>query len=256
MSNTELLERHFSRIGARAHVTPLARGRIALDVRRDADGERFEIDLPAGSETLVLDAQRRERHLVLLVKEGGRRSRFLCGHDERHWFVAAIPESATGVTTVAQAQDALRPAPVSQAAATLRPKQRRRRRNPAFVRQGEWFFLPVGDLRPSMLLHHEPLSRGSGKPHIMEYASRRPGGTVVYVSRSHPAGLSQQAFNALSERQRRGQFWQQMTTGAAVFARGRVSHPDHATIALDGWHQVFMSTEHGAAASRHVAFLD
>jgi len=67
MSNTELLERHFSRIGARAHVTPLARGRIALDVRRDADGERFEIDLPAGSETLVLDAQRRERHLVLLV---------------------------------------------------------------------------------------------------------------------------------------------------------------------------------------------
>ena len=170
--------------------------------------------------------------------------------------MAAIPESKARVTTVAQAQDALRPVPVRQAAATLRPKQRRRRRNPAFVRQGEWFFLPVGDLRPATILSHEPLSRGSGKPHVMEHACRRPGGTVVYVSRSHPAGLSQQAFQALPERQRRGQSWQQMTTSAAVFARGRVSHPDNATIVLDGWHQVLMNTEHEAAAARHVTFLD
>jgi hypothetical protein len=253
MPDSELLERQFSGIGARARVTSLARGRTRLDVGHDAFGELFEVDLPDASETLVLDARRRERHLVLLVKEDGRRSRFLCGHDERHWFVAAIPSS---VTTVAQAQDALRPAPVRQLAAGLRPKQRRRRRNPAFVRQGEWFFVPAGDVRPAMVLRHEPLSRGSGKPHVMEYACRRPGGTVVYVNRNHPAGLSQQAFQALPERQRRGQLWNQMTAGAAVFARGRISHPDHATVVLDGWHQVLMSTEHQAAASRDVAFLD
>ena len=45
----------------------------------------------------VLDVQPADRHLLLLVREGGLRShKFLCGHDERHWFVAAVPESEPG----------------------------------------------------------------------------------------------------------------------------------------------------------------
>jgi hypothetical protein len=47
-----------------------------------------------------------------------------------------------------------------------------------------------------------------------------------------------------------------MARGAGVFARSRVTHPDHATIVLDQWHEVLMNTESGAAAMRHVAFLD
>ena len=41
-----------------------------------------------------------------------------------------------------------------------------------------------------------------------------------------------------------------------VEQRGRVRHSDHATIKLDGWHQVFMNTENEAASSEFVAFLD
>jgi hypothetical protein len=146
----------------------MTRGPVALDIRRDSRGELFDIRLPAGTGTAVLDARKDERHLVMLVGEGRDRSRFLCGHDERHWFVAAVPESA-GVTTVAQAREALQPVPVRQAAAGLRRRQRHRRRNPGFVRQGEWFFLPVrGGLRPDVVLRNEPLRREPASSAIPE----------------------------------------------------------------------------------------
>ena len=41
-----------------------------------------------------------------------------------------------------------------------------------------------------------------------------------------------------------------------VLARGRVSHPDHKTIVLDGWHSVHMNTENQSQAMRFVAFID
>ena len=46
------------------------------------------------------------------------------------------------------------------------------------------------------------------------------------------------------------------TRDATVHVRGAVSHPDHATITLAGWHRVRMNTENEAAAMRHVAFYD
>jgi hypothetical protein len=256
MSASDTLERHFSNIGARARVVSSPAGRVALDVRTDGRGEHFVIGLPNAAEALVLEARRRERHLVVLVKQGEDKSRFLCGHDERHWFVAAIPESALG-TTVAQALQALRPEAVQRAAAGLRPRQRARRRNPAFVRQGEWFFVPTPELRPdpAFVLRDEPLSRGRGsRPHIMERACRR-GGALVNVSRSRPAGLTQEEFEALPELERRSG-WRSMRRDAEVFANGRVRHPDHATVMLRGWHRVFMNTEAGARAMQHVVFLD
>lgn len=41
-----------------------------------------------------------------------------------------------------------------------------------------------------------------------------------------------------------------------VYVRGRIRHPDHATITLHGWHQVVMNTENESPAMRNVAFLD
>jgi hypothetical protein len=250
------LVRRFAAIGARARVGTVTGGPVALDIQRDGRGELFDIRLPVGTDTAILDTRRGERHLVMLVGERRDRGRFLCGHDERHWFVAAIPESA-GVTTVAQAREALQPAPVRQAAAGLRRRLRQRRRNPAFVRQGEWFFLPVsGDLRPDVVLRNEPLRREpASRAHVVEFAHRR-GGATVHVSRAHPAGLTQREFEDLPEPERRRHFWSQMRRGPAVFARGRVRHPDHATIELPGWHEVLMNTEHEAAAMRHLAVFD
>lgn len=102
-----------------------------LGVQEDRHGERFVIWLQEEESVEVLNRDRSGRHLVVMLREGSRKSRFLCGFDERHWFVAAIPESATNAVTVAQARAALQPREVRRPAVKLRVKQRLRRRTPA-----------------------------------------------------------------------------------------------------------------------------
>jgi hypothetical protein len=256
---TEVLERRFAAMGARVKIVRTTRGdAVRIDVGSDRRGEFFELRLARTREISldVVDADRDDRSLLLLVREGGEKSKFLCGFDERHWFVAAIPESARGVTGVASAKDALQPEAVREAVARVRPRDRFRRRNAAYVRQGEWFFLPqwalVVDNRD--VLRNEPLSRGRGKDHVLELAFRR-GGETVYVNAEHPGGISAAAFESLSAtRQRKG--WRRMVRDPELYAKGSVRHPDHNTIVLHGWHRVLMNTEQGARAMRHVAFLD
>lgn len=273
--NRESLEAKFARMGARvklAEATDRRRGRwrgqtpvtpVRLDVRTDARGEFFEVahrgENPA--EVIVLDVQPRARHLLLLVRDGAAKAKFLCGHDERHWFVAAVPESAP-VGTVRQAMEALKPAEVVQAQGRLHldAVTRNRRHNPAFHRQGEWFFLPASAvvIDPARVLHHEPLRRGNGgKPHWVEDLYRT-GGETVYLSRQHPNGLTQAQYQALIAANPAARFWawRVMRRGMEVYARGTVRHADHATIRLDGWHRVLMNTETQAQAMAHVAFLD
>lgn len=50
--------------------------------------------------------------------------------------------------------------------------------------------------------------------------------------------------------------WQTVQRNPGVYVRGRIRHPDHATITLHGWHQVVMNTENESRAMRNVAFLD
>ena len=256
MNNETLIERHFARIGVEA---VLVEGEaISIDVRRRAKDELFVLAMPHAAEVKLLDANRADRHLLLLVDHRGTKSRFLCGHDERHWFVAAIPEDERGVTDVAKAKAALQPPLVRTSALSLKSKHRLRRRNRVYVRQGEWYFVPArGYLPPaSAVLRHEALSRGQGsKPHFMEFAYRA-GGTQVYVNSQHPNGLTTLEYEALPEAERRPNSWRVMQRDAQVFAMGRITHSDHATINLRGWHRVLMNTENRAAAMRHVAFLD
>ena len=260
MSN-QALERRFARIGARLKVEEGPwRGSPRLDVRSDPRGEYFDLRFLDGSietEVHVVDLDRTGRHLLLFVREGEDKSKFLCGHDERHWFVAAVPEDARGVTGVREAKAALQPDAVRSRAARLRRKDRFRRRNDAFVRQGEWFFVPEPRLRVDArdALRDEPISRGSGTAHVCELVFRR-GGEVVYVNDRHPAGISEARFARLTENQRRSGGWIQMLRDPEVYAKGAVRHPDHATIVLRGWHRVLMNTEHRAKAMRFVAFLD
>jgi hypothetical protein len=258
----EVLERRFAEIGARVSLDERPwRGAPRIDVRADAHGELFTIDF-AGSgnevEVEVVDVQPRDRHLLLLVRDGDEKSKFLCGHDERHWFVAAVPESARGVTGVTRAKLALQPEAVQSRLADVRPKDRLRRRNAAFVRQGEWFFVPTA-LWPEPLaahvLHDEPLTRGRGKAHVVQFAFRR-GGDVVWVNRRHPTGIGETAYRRLAVDERTRGGFTRMARNPEVYAKGTVRHPDHATVHLRGWHRVFMNTEQRAQAMRHVAFLD
>jgi hypothetical protein len=123
--STEMLERRFGAISARVKlVRSTARGEGLLDVGVDRRGEYFELRVAGarGISMTVLDADRDDRALLLLVDDEGERSKFLCGFDERHWFVAAVPESARGVCSVATAKDALQPQSVREAVAARASK--------------------------------------------------------------------------------------------------------------------------------------
>jgi hypothetical protein len=254
----ETLKRGFVRIGAQLEISePPWFGTPRIDVR---DG-RFIVWFTGGQDEVdveIVDARPNDRHLLLLVRSGAAKSKFVCGHDERHWFVAAVPEEARGVTGVAEAVRALQPETVQEAASRKRWASPYSRRNSAFRRQGEWFFVPVPELHVDdwLVLRDEPISRGAGgTPHVVENVYRC-GGETVYVSSSHRSGISQAEYDRLSPKERRQDSWQVMVRDADVFARGSVRHPDHATIVLNGWHRVVMNTEHRSQAMRHVAFLD
>src|ERR1041385_1965392 len=124
-----------------------------------------------------MQSEPQQRQLLLAVRKDGDKpqlDRFLCGHDEREWFVAAVPG---GASSVRQAMDALQPAEVQQALSRGRVSSRKRyaRKNRAFRRQGEWFFVPEPSLavNEKLILRNEPLRRGTGKPHLVEALFRR-----------------------------------------------------------------------------------
>lgn len=265
--NTMAVERQFKRIGARARVHSDLRRNVltgvSIDIGNDEQGEFFDIavDRNAPGELTVLNAQPRLRHLLLMSRLEDGKHKFLCGHDERHWFVAAVPERA-GASTVAQAFEALRPAAVHAELHRkhVRVKNRNRRRNAAYLRQGEWFFVPVTrpvSFSPLIILRDEPLARSGGKPHRCEELVR-VGGELVYVSVQYPNGLTERQYRRLISRkpELRHLHWTTQRRNPGVFVRGRIRHSDHKTIILDGWHEVLMNTETQAAAMRHVAFID
>jgi hypothetical protein len=205
---TIALEQGFDAIGADLRVRS-AGNAFEIDVRREGDREIFQLQYPLGDtiQAEVLDVKPRLRHLVLDVT-GWRlpvSGRYLCGHDERHWFVASLPFGRRTVT-VRGAMESLKPAIV------LREQVRKgvryrcyRRKTAAYVRQGEWFFLPrprVGELAT----RNGQIARPGGKPHRVEWLFRPEGGSETFV-------------------------------------RGAVSHPDHATIYLQVWHRVVQNAE-------------
>jgi hypothetical protein len=258
--STEMLERRFAVIGARVKVSGDGHGAPRVDVRSDRLGEFFELRFAGRGNAVdleVVDVARTERHLLLLARDGEEKSKFLCGHDERHWFVAAVPESVRGVSGVQAAKAALRPERVREAIERVRPKDAFRRRNAAYVRQGEWFFVPAPEVDPpvTLVVFDEPLSRERGKLHVMQFAYRR-GGHVVWVSGRYPRGISDVQYRGLPQDERQRGNWSQMVRDPEVFAKGAIRHPDHATVVLRGWHRVAMNTEQTARAMRHVAFLD
>lgn len=264
--NTEPIANQFARMGARIRFVHQETNRqgsdYALDIRADRRGQYFELRVPQSMEpTLdlaVLQVQPEERHLVLLVKKPDVKDRFLCGHDEREWFVAAVPGKAT---TVAQAREALKPADIraAEVRSGLRQRDRFRRHNAISIRQGEWFFVPMPEMvvKTTSVLHNEPIRRGGGKPHIVAEVYRS-GGETVYVCQQHPNGLAEVDYNALIARNPKAKKWgwTRMQRNAGVYARGTVRHPDHATITLPCWHQVLMNTETQSRTMANVAFLD
>ena len=277
--NTQSLTRQFAAIGAELDITiwqPALPSRIVpvrldrmqdftLDIAERKGREVFTLHLrPDVLETLdmlAVDVQPKQRHLLLLAKPltgSGEKRKFLCGHDERHWFVASVP-NADHVAQVQDAMEALKPVParLSQQKHKVKDKDWNARHNAGFARQGEWFFLPQPHFTPpnlNLILRDEPIRRAGGKPHMVEQLYRF-GGTRVYVHRNYPNGLTEQEYQRLLSRRQEAQAWtwNVMQRNPAVYALGKIRHPDHATLTLPFWHRVVMSQEQSAA---NVAFLD
>jgi len=274
--NAKHIESTFAAMGARLKVREVAPqwrpwGRwqrtedYAVDIRRDDRGQFFELRVPEhlrdAVDVTVAQVEPKQRHLLLFVRKNGdtpQLDRFLCGHDEREWFVAAV---AGGASSVRQAMDALQPSDVREAIAQKHVSSRKRyaRKNRAFRRQGEWFFVPVPAFAVDrkLILRNEPLRRGAGKPHFVEQLYRS-GGETVHVCSRHPNGVTPNEHRSILQRNpaaaRWG--WQVMRRNPGVYARGTVRHSDHATIALPFWHRVVMNTETQSRTMRNVAFLD
>lgn len=265
----QLLEKHFSQIGARAKVFEIPaqswRHRPGIDIGADKLGEFFDIKIVGGDDVSyeVIDSQKTLRHLLLMARRNTGKEKFLCGRDERHWFVCAVP--GNGVTNVVNAMEALQPALVREQVSrkVRRSKNRLTRRNEAFVRQGEWFFVPFTEINfkidfNNQIHKNEPISRGNGsKAHICAEVFRTRGESVM-VCAKYPGGVSMKQYEGILKANPKAKSWnwRQMQRGATVYARGAVRHRDHKTIYLDGWHQVFMNTEAEAPGMRHVVFLD
>lgn len=257
---TSHLHTSFRKIGAFIQALPAPTGsrRAPDEVRqRIAVRERtFELTVPPHTLAVVSDCRPAERHLVLrLQNPGAKPERFLCGFDERHWFVAAV----TG-TTVPAAKDSLMPGAVREVAARagLRHADWHRRHTSAFIRQGEWFFVPAGiDVDPLRIHRREPLVRpGGGKPHLVDELVRGTGEMVWHHPRHASNGLNDAQRAALPPVIRRESGWSRrlrVLREGSVLARGAVRHPDHATIYLAGWHRVYINSEVRLAS---LGFLD
>jgi len=196
------------RQGDRSWISPAD---FAVDIQRDGAGEFFELRVPTHlSDSLdvsVMQAEPKQRHLLLAVRTFGvepKLDRFLCGHDEREWFVAAVPG---GASSVRQAMDALQPQDVRDALAQNHVSSRKRyaRKNRAFRRQGEWFFVPESSfvVDEKLILRNEaPPRSGQAAPRGRNLPQRRRDGSSVrpVSERRHAGRISRH----LAEESQRG----------------------------------------------------
>ena len=258
LMDSKTLTKHFESIGARLSFRPMSRWRdretfgesFTVDIGTDKRGEFFDIALGDDApEFELLQCRKKDRHLLLYSRDG---QRFLCGFDERHWFVAAVEGP---VSTIRGAKQALVPEGLSEQIRGFNPKILDSRRNAAYVRQGEWFFVPSDNEVPktAVVIRNEPLIRAPGnKPHTCEEICRY-GGELVYVVN----GIVMSEKNYKNRINRKPTFaripYRTMVRNPIVYARGHVRHKDHSTIMLNGWHRVYIN---GEVTTSNITFLD
>jgi hypothetical protein len=273
--DTQLIKKKFQQIGSDVEFSDVGafRGNIPIEVNVKTNKGKEIFDIATNSDDMdvsVLDIDQKDRHLLMLIKRPvvnriGKtmfwdKFKILCGHDERHYFSAGIPESS-GVSTIMQAKEALLPEKFLEIHKQKgKRKNRLKRKNEVAHRQGEWIFIkstfePSEDERIRM---KEPISRGGGsKPHICEEVCNIGGITVWVNNRFAPNGVSAKQMEMLMKKHGLNSHdFNQRTTEGTVYARGYVRHSDHKTINLPGWHEVLMNRENESAASRISVFLD
>ena len=262
------LNKFFERMGVKFQYVERKTDGFSIDVRKIKGGEEcFILEANPNVEALVIQVQPEDRHLLLQVSEPPARlhaepkkHKFLCGHDERAWFVAAVP--GMSVRDVHTAKEALKPTVVkaSQEAVGLKRKHMGKRKTLAYLRQGEWFFVPMPDyFNPpaDRVLKDEPVQRSGSKPHTCQFLYR-VNGITVYTCYKFPQGLTQLQYDEHIHKfpEDKKLPWRTMLRDPQVCAKGKITHSDHKTLVLDGWYRVIPSTEANAPSRRNLRFLD
>lgn len=276
IQSKKIIASHFEKMGARAEIIEfnslsrrearmlgVTNERFNINISNDKHGEYFVISAGEDVSVTIPNIEKENRHLLLNVSRRDSRNRvsnekYLCGHDERHWFVAAIP--GNGVTNVRTAMNKLKPelAELAQINSGVRKKDLHKRKNKGYKRQGEWFFIPAPEFQPDIhfMFSNEPIVRGRGKPHMCETLCRR-GGTPVMQSSEFPNGLTIPEYEEFMRKNPNDKHnWRHMTREAQVFVTGKITHSDHKTVELIGWHLVVPNTESKAIQFTGMAFLD
>jgi hypothetical protein len=247
----------FERMGARVSIEDLGRNMpnrrqlaLAIDIVQDSRGECFDIRLAPSVRLRVLDLQPRSRHLLLAAANDLGEDRFLCGHDELHWFAAGLPRAPDrdepGPATVVAARESLKPGRVTRRERARR-SGKRPRRSDLFLRQGEWFFLPCphAGVNLERVVRNGSLVRGPGsKPHLCEFLYED--GEREYQCDRYPklAFFESEYQEILRTRRKAKQWnWRPLPYEPDVFVRGWITHPDHSPLFLDIWHRVELNRE-------------
>ena len=224
---TELLERKFRDVGVPLQL--LDHSWFGINVRRGAAGERIALST-GDSSVEVMDADRDHAQLLLLIKTDWgsgrtRKSKILCGRDERSLFAVGVRSTiGVPVNSVATAHEALKPPELREPEGGRRRRGHRRQRPPDFVRQGDWFFVPHPSipLQTSGIRKRQRLAQVGGNAHLVEYLLGDPR-TLISP-------------------------WPGVAPHGVVYARGFVRHPEHRTIRLRGWHRVLPNLETHSAS--------
>jgi hypothetical protein len=245
------LSKHFHRIGAQYTEQPVETDTFNVSVRTIEGKPTFVYSAANTFAISLLHINPATKHLLLMVKsQKDEKHKILCGFDERGYFAAEIPKKF-GVKDVTTALEALKPGVVldAQVGTNLKAKYFAKRKTLAYIRQGEWFFIPmptIFKINPLVILKDEPIQRGTGKPHMCEEFARI-GGQLVYVTSKFQNGLTQLQYeeHVAKHPEDRKLYTQTRTRDAMIYARGRITHRDHKTLYLDRWHRVASNTEVG-----------
>ncbi|MBR0191485.1 MAG: hypothetical protein IJQ31_05410 [Thermoguttaceae bacterium] len=244
----------FKKIGANAVINLLKPGpvsrkrrefRISIREDRQKHASCFVLDVRDETQVHVPDVSVKDHALLLKVhwtNEQGRiiREDFLCGRDDHGWFVSTLKSNSSH--SVEEAFESLRPEEITRELREKKvPRSRQNKhRNEVFVRQGEWFFVPMPPgFEPKGAVREKERLGVRGKPHIADFVYSE--GVVRYTHKR---------FLNLFTREEVAQFEKEGEVGfrpvfivQEAFAKGRVVHPDHRTVFLDGWHRVVPNTE-------------
>ena len=265
MSALRSIQSEFELVGTRAVIRRLDRRDpqspqrpMAIDVLTDDVGEYFDIQLVRDVQLQVLDLQPRSRHLLLSASNWVGEDRFLCGHDEYHWFVAALPHQPD-VGNVNAAMEALKPDLVKKIEGR-RHKGKRHRKSDVYMRQGEWFFTPClhASIDHCRVIQNGILRRGFGsKPHICDLLYED--GEREYGCDRYPrlAFFESEYRHILKTRRKAKQWnWRRLPFNPTRYVKGWINHEDHSPLFLDVWHRVEMNRESNVLAMSQVVYAD